>query len=166
MSKLCVQTYVPRKHSKLIFGIKLNPCRANCMRDVDSALALFAMRWCHLVTLGLRGREMCAYDPWSIRSEWVFPRCTASGGTGFAFKRRGRMREMASHFYKVHEDMSKIGFKSKFCFSTKNRVLWKFVGTTMREIKGKGVAGTRCSVCLGEKTILCPICDGLGQVGL
>lgn len=48
----------------------------------------------------------------------------------------------------------------------KNREVWEGGWTTLKDIRDGGVIATRCSACRGEKTVPCPRCDGLGQVGI
>lgn len=49
----------------------------------------------------------------------------------------------------------------------KSREIWEGGWTTLKQIRGGDIgAPTRCSACRGEKLIMCPRCDGLGQVGL
>lgn len=49
----------------------------------------------------------------------------------------------------------------------KSRELWDGGWTTLNDIHaGGGLPGTACSACRGEKTVMCPRCDGLGQLGL
>ncbi|CDF35586.1 unnamed protein product [Chondrus crispus] len=49
----------------------------------------------------------------------------------------------------------------------KTREMWEGGWTTLNDIRGAaGVAGTTCSACRGLKAVMCPRCDGLGQVGL
>lgn len=49
----------------------------------------------------------------------------------------------------------------------KSREVWEGGWTTLHDIRAAGaVAGTTCSACRGQKAVMCPRCDGLGQVGL
>lgn len=49
----------------------------------------------------------------------------------------------------------------------KNREVWEGGWTTLNQIRaGGGRPATICSACRGEKAVMCPRCDGLGQIGL
>lgn len=49
----------------------------------------------------------------------------------------------------------------------KSRGVWEGGWTTLNDIRaGAAVPCTTCSACRGQKTVMCPRCDGLGQVGL
>lgn len=49
----------------------------------------------------------------------------------------------------------------------KNREIWEGGWTTLKDIRaGAALPATLCSACKGHKTVMCPRCDGLGQVGL
>lgn len=49
----------------------------------------------------------------------------------------------------------------------KSREVWEGGWTTLNEIRAGTVGpGTTCSACRGQKSIMCPRCDGLGQCGL
>lgn len=49
----------------------------------------------------------------------------------------------------------------------KSREVWEGGWTTLNDIHASGgLPGTACSACRGETTVICPRCDGLGQVGL
>ena len=49
----------------------------------------------------------------------------------------------------------------------KSRQIWEGGWTTLKDIRtGDNMPFTTCSACRGEKQIICPRCDGIGQVGL
>lgn len=49
----------------------------------------------------------------------------------------------------------------------KSRQTWEGGWTTLKDIRaGDTMPFTVCSACRGEKQIMCPRCDGIGQVGL
>lgn len=49
----------------------------------------------------------------------------------------------------------------------KNREVWEGGWTTLVDIRsGSCGPSTKCSACRGQKKVMCPRCDGLGQVGL
>lgn len=49
----------------------------------------------------------------------------------------------------------------------KRREMWEGGWTTLNDIQtGGAVPATICSACKGQKIVMCPRCDGLGQLGL
>lgn len=49
----------------------------------------------------------------------------------------------------------------------KSREVWEGGWTTLIDIRaGSSGPATQCSACRGHKKVMCPRCDGLGQVGL
>lgn len=49
----------------------------------------------------------------------------------------------------------------------KKREIWEGGWTTLNDIRaGETLPATVCSACKGQKLVMCPRCDGLGQLGL